>query len=202
MPRDGARLWRAAFENVVAVGAAVEPSAGAWRPSGVDVADSGRLEPARAQYLPGQIVAVIDTGGSLSVRERLAQLAAEEIETLLDVVRQGAKATKSVWHTCRHCNKRDQVEIPDVHAAVKAAEFALNQGFGRPKETSSESGDFVYVRELILHAPQEASLRRLLELVRQHDDPALLAAAERVEQEYERDKLVERETTRSPLSGP
>jgi hypothetical protein len=87
-----------------------------------------------------------------SVRQRLADDADANYEMLNTTLKAAAQAVKTVWHSCRHCGKRDQVEIPDAMAAAKAAEIWLREGFGRPRETSGASGDFVLKRTLALSA--------------------------------------------------
>jgi len=115
-------------------------------------------------------------GRDLNVRQRLANAAADEYNLIRDTLLEVAKATKTVWHSCRHCGKRDQVEVPDAHAACKAIELLLNQGYGRPKETAGDSGDFVFVRNVVTPT-LPPSLQRLLDAVTDGDRPELRAAA-------------------------
>jgi len=140
-----------------------------------------------------------DTNGrDLNVRQRLANAAADEYKLIRDTLLEVAKATKTVWHSCHHCGKRDQVEVPDAHAACKAIELLLNQGYGRPKETAGDSGDFVFVRKVVL--PRlPPSLQRLLDAVTDGDRPELREAAAAVETELARgeEMLVSEETHRS-----
>jgi len=135
-------------------------------------------------------------GHDPNVRKRLAQHAAEDYELIRTAIREAAQATKTVWHTCRFCNRRDQIEVQDAHAAIKAAEIYLNQGFGRPKETAGDSGDFVFVRKVVKPGLAPATLERLLAVARARDDDAeLQAALAAVEAELANETVLSKEST-------
>jgi hypothetical protein len=90
-------------------------------------------------------------GSRPAVRERLASDFEAEYDAVMGVVRAGLEATKTRRGWCKTCKKAVYVEVEDVGAAMKAAEFLANQGLGRPGEDQSGrgGGDFVVERYVV-----------------------------------------------------
>ena len=68
---------------------------------------------------------------SMSVRKRLAEAATEDYELIREALRNGIKAKKEHWFTCRHCQKKTKVNVTDQSAVNRSIEIWLDQGFGR-----------------------------------------------------------------------
>ena len=82
---------------------------------------------------------VVDPG--VAPREHVAQalagyLSEEQLEKLVD---SALAITKSAWGTCRKCNTRVQVDVPDARAVVASVAELLNQGYGRPSDRQQEA---------------------------------------------------------------
>jgi hypothetical protein len=71
-----------------------------------------------------------------AVRQRLADDANEDYELIRNALKDAAQSKKQVWISCPHCKKKSQVEIADGHAAAKAAQIWLEQGFGRAADST------------------------------------------------------------------
>lgn len=125
-------------------------------------------------------------------RSKFSQDVADDYNALRAAVRSAMKATKEVSISCPHCQRSSKHTLPDHRAAIDAARFAVEQGFGKapssPKEYELPDLEGVPVREMTdaelnayyyaLTTPEEraqdrAQLEQLLNTV---NDPALSGA--------------------------
>ena len=87
--------------------------------------------------------------------EKAASKLEEAGEEVLQSLVEAAKSTKKVWVDieCKHClrKQRHQADVPDAKAAIAAAEFLANRGFGRPaaKADDEEKAGVTFVRKIV-----------------------------------------------------
>jgi hypothetical protein len=94
----------------------------------------------------------------MAVRDRLAEDLEERYDKLLEVIEDAMKATKQHRAWCPECKKSVTVEVTDTRAALLAAEFITNQGFGRPGQAPSdiEQQPIVFENRIVLVAEDQA----------------------------------------------
>jgi hypothetical protein len=61
-------------------------------------------------------------------RKRFAEELTERESKILAAIDDGLKATKNVFVSCPHCNRKSQVAVTDTKAAIEAARFLSEQG--------------------------------------------------------------------------
>jgi hypothetical protein len=81
----------------------------------------------------------LNTSSPSAVRPALALTAAEEVETIRQVLLEAATSTtRETWATCTcpDCGKgfRKEISVPDHGARIKAVETLLGEGLGRVGE--------------------------------------------------------------------
>jgi hypothetical protein len=64
-------------------------------------------------------------------RAKLGEDLDAEYELVRDFLKDAVQATRKVWHSCPYCQKRSEVEIPDIKAGLHAAQLWLEQGKGK-----------------------------------------------------------------------
>jgi hypothetical protein len=61
---------------------------------------------------------------------------ASDFEGLYDEIREelgkATKLTKKIWLTCKSCNKRSLVDVPDVKSLLDTLTFLSDRAIGRP----------------------------------------------------------------------
>jgi hypothetical protein len=80
----------------------------------------------------------------MPIRERMAS----DFEGLYDEIREklgkATKLTKKIWLSCRHCNKRTLVDVPDVKSLLDTLTFLSDRGIGKPATAESEAAGAVW----------------------------------------------------------
>jgi len=91
------------------------------------------------------------------IKERMnSEMGAELIDSLVDEAL-GAKKGVYVDFNCKGCGKaqRQLAMVADVVTQIKAAEFLLNQGDGRPGESRPAEASVVVNRRVIYETPED-----------------------------------------------
>ena len=93
-----------------------------------------------------------------SFRGRMADDADVLYEKVIKVITDALETVRKVWVDCPHCKKRSLIEIPDTKAAIAAAEFMTNNGFGRPSQadSSDDSEKIVFTRTVYMYEPDDS----------------------------------------------
>jgi hypothetical protein len=73
-------------------------------------------------------------------RKRFAEELTERETKILAAIDDGLKATKNVFVSCPHCNRKSQVAVTDTKAAIEAARFLSEQAIGRPGVAAEDAG--------------------------------------------------------------
>src|SRR5262245_39940190 len=85
------------------------------------------------------------------IRRTVADLAERNSDALQKFFEDAMSANRTVSVMCRHCGRREQVEVPDWRARGLAVSELLNQGYGRPgTETGESAGQMIVNRRLVL----------------------------------------------------
>jgi hypothetical protein len=69
-----------------------------------------------------------------NVRDRLRLDAEKHYELIFDSLRSALEAGTSRWGTCSRCQKKVEVEFPDIRARTQALQVLIDQGYGKPVE--------------------------------------------------------------------
>lgn len=98
-------------------------------------------------------------------RDKLSDDLDARYDKLLKVIDDGMAASKKVTVSCVHCRKRSDVDVPDVRAAIAAADFFAAHAHGRPgtADNSPESEKINFVR-LVVNT--DSDVARILEAAR------------------------------------
>lgn len=102
-----------------------------------------------------------------TVRDRLADDAAEDYEKIRQALYDAIAAETTRWGDCPGCGKRVGVHFPDFQARTKAIALWLDQGFGRPATTVA-FGESASVTAGLSDKTKATLLEALAEL---EDDP-------------------------------
>jgi hypothetical protein len=90
-------------------------------------------------------------GRKQHIRRTLAELAEQNSDALQRFFEDAMDANRAISVQCKHCGRRQQVEVPDYRARGLAVAELLNQGYGRPgTETGESAGQIIVNRRLIL----------------------------------------------------
>jgi len=86
------------------------------------------------------------------VRQRIAEDAERVYDEKIGAFFEEAlSAEKSAWATCKHCQHKIQVDVPDWSARTRALETLLNQGFGRVGQDAEERNVTIIVERPCRH---------------------------------------------------
>ena len=84
------------------------------------------------------------------IRRTLAELAERKSDKLEKFFEDAMAADRTVSVLCKHCGRRELVEVPDWRARQLAVSELLNQGFGRPGTENGETGgELIVERRLV-----------------------------------------------------
>lgn len=88
-----------------------------------------------------------------SARNMLAvKLDSTQLDSLFDDV---LAITKQAWVSCKHCNKKSPVDIPDAKAVVSALSDLVTKIADLPKD--AESGERIVFQRFVEMPPDEAA---------------------------------------------
>jgi hypothetical protein len=91
-----------------------------------------------------------EQGPSRGIRRRIADdLEAVYEERVSSFFTEALEATKDVWATCTHCNRKTPVQTPDWNARTRALQLMIEQGYGRPKTEAAEDSNVTIILERI-----------------------------------------------------
>lgn len=76
-----------------------------------------------------------------NVRAHLKHAADERSGEVVDVLFDAMKADREVWVTCKGCQKRTAVKVPDSRARVDAASKLVELGYGKVQEQKTKEID-------------------------------------------------------------
>ena len=98
------------------------------------------------------------------VRERVREDAEAKYELLISSIMDALEAETTRWGSCGNCGHRVGVHFPDLAARMKAAEFMVNQGYGRPPEqlrvSYGDGDDFTADEKAVMKAALARALKR------------------------------------------
>lgn len=79
--------------------------------------------------------------GTGEFRGRFSADVAQDYELLRTAIKSALSAKKDVAVSCPHCKKSSRHELTDHRAAIDAARFAVEQGFGKAPQERKEASD-------------------------------------------------------------
>ena len=89
------------------------------------------------------------------------KLSPEQVRFLMDEV---LAITKQGWGSCKECNHRVLVDIPDARAVTSSLTDLLNQAWGRPSEVAKEDQGLVVNRKVVLANQDEDEIQDVNDL--------------------------------------